>query len=187
MKQYLTLRNLVSAIIALVAVTFFGLSFAAKSTLTMTGQGGLEIVFHGSVWGATSYTQSAATGAGSFTQEIPAEYRTVFALPLVGFISLGVGGLGAFAGSLFIKDEKVKKIVVLSAAGLVLVGGVFQFFNGQNGLYQAAKIADVSVEQIKETFTAKGNALCTTSGIMSCVSAVALGAFQFVPDKMLVK
>ena len=187
MKKYLTLHNVILCCAAFVGLLFFGLSFAAKTSVTSEG---VTEFYNGSVWGA--YQTSGTVQGIVITMDIPAESRACFPLPLIGFILLLVGALGALCVGLLVKDEKIKKIVLLSCAGLVLVGGVFQFFNAENYYYAAAKLHEMTVEEIKQSMAQYGikpttGALCIISGIFSILAAGGIGLVPFIKDKPLVK
>ena len=188
MKKYLTLHNVILCCAAFVGLLFFGLSFAAKASASVQG---VSYVFNGSVWGSFSLTLEG--GTTSINQAL--NVHSLFPLPMIGFILLLVGTLAALCGGLLVKDEKIKKIVLLSCAGLVLVGGVFQFFNTENVYYafQAAFAEDfATVERVKQLFAesgakVSGGALCIISGIFSILAAGGIALVPFIKDKALTK
>lgn len=188
MKKYLTLHNVILCCAAFVGLLFFGLSFAAKASASVQG---VTYAFNGSVWGSFSLILSSQGTDLSNTLNV----HGLFPLPMIGFILLLVGTLAALCGGLLVKDEKIKKIVLLSCAVLVLTGGVFQFFNSENFYYafQATFAEDFpTVERVKELFAESGakvtgGALCIISGIFSIISACGIGLVPFIKDKPLAK
>lgn len=185
MKKYLTLHNIILCCAAFVGVLFFGLSFAAKTSVSAEGS---VLTLNGSVWGAY---QSATTAQGvTVTAEIPSEYRACFPLPMIGFILLLVGTLAALCVGLLVKNEKIKKIALICSAVLVLTGGIFQFFNAENFYYAFAKPNGMTVEQAKQLFAdvkPTTGALCIISGIFSIISACGIALVPFIKDKALTK
>lgn len=183
MKGKLTLRNVLICAGAFLAVLVFVFSFltALRSTSSYGDMEALNVI-----WGATK-AKDIASGKIS---DLP-EAQKALGLPLVGAILVLVGGLCALVMALFgeklIKDEKVRKIVVLVAAGLVVLGGVFQFFVVSAYISAQAKANGVTVEQYKKLLEDGGVTLSSTMSIVSGILAVlgggAICASEFVKSK----
>ncbi len=188
MKKIMTLRNVIIFTAMFIGVLFFCLSFAAKSKLVVGDEG---YIFYGSVWGA-SKVDVLLDGGRTISQTIPSAKRGMFALPLIGFILLLVGALGLIVPTFILKDEKMKKICYFVCAGMMVVGGVFQFFNAENFYYAYAKVEGISVADVKKFFVdagyeASGGALCVISGIFSILAGAGVVVSQFIKDKELLK
>ena len=187
MKGKLTLRNVLICAGAFLAILVFVFSFltALRSTSSYGDAEALNVI-----WGSTQ-VKDLASGKIS---DLP-EARKALGLPLVGVILVLVGGLCALVMALFgeklIKDEKVRKIVLLVAAGLVVLGGVFQFFVVSAYISSNAKEAGVTVEEYKKQLEVMGvtlsSAMSIVSGILAILGGGAICASQFVADKKLGK
>lgn len=183
MKGKLTLRNVLICAGAFLAILVFVFSFltALRSTSSFGDAELLNVI-----WGST---QSKDIASGKVS-DLP-EAQKALGLPLVGAIMVLVGGLCALVMALFgeklIKDEKVRKIVVLVAAGLVVLGGVFQFFVVSAYISAQAKANGVTVEQYKKLLEDGGVTLSSTMSIVSGILAVlgggAICASEFVKSK----
>ena len=183
MKGKLTLRNVLICAGAFLAILVFVFSFltALRSTSSFGDMEALNVI-----WGST---QAKDIASGKIS-DLP-EAQKALGLPLVGAIMVLVGGLCALVMALFgeklIKDEKVRKIVVLVAAGLVVLGGVFQFFVVSSYISVQAKKAGVTVEEYKKQIEAMGvtlsSAMSIVSGIVGIVGGGAICASEFVKGK----
>ena len=187
MRKYLTLRNILLCSGAFIAFVFFFLSFAVKAEITST-EADFSYVFNNSVWGSTSVTTVAQGGNVTMTDPIPADQRAVSALPLLGFIFLLVGALGAPVCAFFINNEKARLVCILSCGFLAVLGGVFQFFGGDSALQQYAKSSGITPAQAQtllEAFHAKTSpgAMGIVCGVFGIISGLTMGCSQFVPDK----
>ena len=190
MKEKLTLRNLVICIAAFIALLAFCLSFAVKAHITVEGA---DYRLYTAVWHVEKVV--GFENGHSETMILPKEYTSLFALPLVGFILALVAGVGAVVISLLVKNEKLSKILVLVCAVLMVVGGVFMFFVGETGI-RTFTIANggtlTDVTEMKEVIKQLGGkyytgALGIILAILTLLAGAAMGAFQFLPDKKLVK
>ena len=183
MKGKLTLRNVLICAGAFLAILVFVFSFltALRSTSSFGDMESLNVI-----WGST---QAKDIASGKIS-DLPQPQKAL-GLPLVGAIMVLVGGLCALVMALFgeklIKDEKVRKIVVLVAAGLVVLGGVFQFFVVSAYISSQAKEAGVTVEQYKKQLETMGvtlsSAMSIVSGILAVLGGGAICASEFVKSK----
>ena len=171
-KVVLPLLFVALAATAMILVVFASLKFSnALSDVTVKG-----ITFG-------AYEQVVKTGGTSVVTELK-DYDPSL-MPLLGFIFIGVGLVVAALGLFLIKDEKSAKIVVLVAAGLVLVGGVFQFFALQSFARVTAKVFDQKYEDVLKNFK-DNNAkitLCTVGGILGIAASLVLAIRAFLPKK----
>ena len=171
-KVVLPLLFVALAATAMILVVFASLKFSnALSDVTVKG-----ITFG-------AYEQVVKTGGTSVVTELK-DYDPSL-MPLLGFIFIGVGLIVAAVGLFLLKDEKSAKIVVLVAAVLVLVGGVFQFFALQSFARVTAKVFDQKYEDVLKNFK-DNNAkitLCTVGGILGIAASLVLAIRAFLPKK----
>ena len=182
----LPLRNVLIFCAAFLAVLVFVFSFL--TSIRFANGSGNWNEWKGIIWGAgrINYNDGSAQILANDDK------LGAIALPLVGAILVFLGGVCAVVTSLVVKDQKVAKIVLFAAAGLLVLGGVFSFFV-QNGFYQAyATKHGISVENAKSLLTSLGYdkvscGLPVVSGILAILAGGAVAASQFVPDKKLGK
>lgn len=195
MKEKFTLRNALICCAALLAILVFVFSFLASYRVAA---GTNYIEYKGIIWGSSLNIRED----GTRTAMNPAV--GALALPLIGAILTLVGGLCAcclaFFGEKVIKDEKVRKIILFVAAGLMILGGVFSFiyeapFKDALGAQWKAiyGVGDFSyveaawkVALSSSTYTTSC-ALPIISGILAIVGGGAIVCSQFVADKKLGK
>ncbi len=190
MKKLFTLRNVLILAGALLAILVFVFSFLAvcKTEGDLLGTHYVSRVYN-IIWGANKSKTVAGnnTEIRKFDEAYPAA-----GLPLVGAILVLVGGLCALVvvllGDKLFKNEKVAKIVLLAAGGLMLVGGVFHFFIN-------SAFADVMVKQANSEHFTKQDALdmlkdekasyglVIVSGILAVLGGLSIAASQFLPNK----
>ena len=142
--------------------------------------------------------QAALFGPAIVTGVIQGQTTTISVDPpigpsvfvLVGWILMVLGlvcGLvTAFVGEKMFKNAKVAKIVVLCSACLVLVGGIFQFFEIRSFAGAIAKsLGRENVDDIYEMLKADGTKApaFVVSGILSIFGSLALAAKEFLPEK----
>jgi len=176
MKKLLTLRNALICGGALLGLTAFILAAVCGARYNYTNLMGDP--------DSTLYA-NAVFGNGD---------RGAAVLPLIGAILVIVGFVCAvviaLVGDKFLKDEKIRKIALLAAAGLMVVGGVFFLFI-KDGL--AAALAGKSGYATKEDvlsawshgqFEAAG---IVVGGVLGILGGAAVAGSQFVADKPLVK
>ena len=121
MKEKLTLRNLLLCGGALAGLVAFVFTFLAKVTVSFMGS---VTQYKNAIWGA-----KVQIGSDSWLQLGPS------VLPMIGAILIIVAAICAgvmlLAGETLVKEEKIRKIILWVAAGLMVVGGVLLFFTLQ--------------------------------------------------------
>ena len=171
-KVVLPLLFVALAATAMILVVFASLKFSNAIS---------DVTVKGITFGA--YEQAVTIGGHTEISKLK-DYDPSL-MPLLGFIFIGVGLIVAALGLFLIKDEKSAKIVVLVAAGLVLVGGVFQFFALQSFARVTAKVFDQKYEDVLKNFK-DNNAkitLCTVGGILGIAASLVLAIRAFLPKK----
>ena len=180
MKEKLTLRNVAIWFAALLALVVFILSFTAKFWYG-TKAGG--IMFNNIIWG--SKYGAEWSGGHEYGASIPGVGPAV--LPMIGIILVLLSAIGAVVVSFVVKDEKLRKIIILVCAGLMLLGGVFAFITRPTG----AKLLWAAVHFKEEDAIKLGyNPRCpggTACGILAIVGGVAIAVPQFLKDIKFVK
>ena len=191
MKKLLTVRNLLLCAALLLGVLVLVFSFLTN-VKCYDSDGTLNSQLFNVVWG--SKKQEAYMG--SVTVSLDETYKALV-LPLVGAVLAVVGGLVACAASFLVKNEKTRKLVILVAALLMVVGAVFAFLttlNMFNVMAQktydslpAAMQEHTSVKEIKEQMKEAGGSmkapLAIVSGILALVGGLSAAASKFVPEK----
>ena len=180
MKEKLTLRNVAVWFATLLALVVFIVSFTAKFWYG-TKAGG--IMFNNIVWG--SKYGAEWSGGHEYGASIPGVGPAV--LPMIGIILVLLSAIGAVVVSFVVKDEKLRKIIILVCAGLMLLGGVFAFITRPTG----AKLLWDTVHFKEEDAIKLGyNPRCpggTACGILAIVGGVAIAVPQFLKDIKFVK
>ena len=180
MKEKLTLRNVAIWFAALLALVVFIVSFTAKFWYG-TKAGG--IMFNNIIWG--SKYGAEWSGGHEYGASIPGVGPAV--LPMIGIILVLLSAIGAVVVSFVVKDEKLRKIIILVCAGLMLLGGVFAFITRPTG----AKLLWAAVHFKEEDAIKLGyNPRCpggTACGILAIVGGVAIAVPQFLKDIKFVK
>ena len=194
MKEKLTLRNVVIWGAAFLGVLFFFLSFAAKSYMNIVDGGyAFSYRFCNAFWNGSRievYTN------GMYISELPLVGKP-FALPIIGLILLLLTSIGSVVISLVLKDEKIKKFVLIGAGVLAVVGGVFIFFGGETGprTYIYAETNGQGLNDVKhwenalraEGFTWGLRPLGVIIGVFAILVGGAFAASPFLPEKKLLK
>ena len=185
MKKLFTLRNVLILVGVLFALLVFVFSFLAAFRLTANN--GNWSQYQGIIWGARTVKNSD----GSSHTYAADDALQALALPLVGAILVLVGGLCALVvvllGDKLFKDEKVAKIVLLAAAGLLVLGGVFTFLT--QGQFEAAlaKEAGVEVQDLHDMWDLLNQkpscGMPIVSGILAVLGGLSIAASQFLPNK----
>ena len=207
MKEKLTLRNLLICCAAFLAVLFFCLSFAVN----MKGNGSegghaLSVTFKGIIWGCKEVVGEMGGATMVVAPSVIFEGAKLSSLGLNIFGFLGVlfpllAAIGAVVVLFVVKNEKVKKFVLLGCALLFVVGGVFQFLivpgakasttaqllNENPDVVGHEEELKLFVDTIFKELGAKLGALSVISGIFTILGGCAVAASQFVPEKKLVK
>ena len=191
MKEKLTLRNAIICGAATLGFLFFCFSFLGGAQMRFsTGGYSAEYIFRNAIWSG-GYVIGKANGA--VVVEGPCTGAPT-ALPIIGIILVLLSALGAAAIAFFIKDEKIKKISLIGAGVLSVVGGVFVFFVGETAIktFWALNEAPMPFEEFKEVYKSVGaswgpRAFTVIIGVIGILCGCAYGVSQFVPDKKLVK
>ena len=194
MKEKLTLRNILVCAGAFLGLLVFCLSFAdtLKSNIDTA-----QATFYNVVWGCKKVTAivGGVTKEGTTYDAFGIENVGALALPLVGLILVLLSAIGAVVVALFVKNEKIAKIALLVCAGLILVGGVLQFFAGAffpgqvaDKMIKADVIPASERKNVIEGFKNKqtGAAVIIT-GILGVLGGALVAVSLFVPDKKLAK
>ena len=198
MKKFLTLRNIVLAAGALVAIVGFVLTFFADVAYDLGG--GYAMEYKGVIYGCSKlvYAGQEFTIA-EFTEGvfgIRVEKYGLMVVPFIGALLMVVGAVAACVVGLLVK-KPFAKWIVLACGVVVLAGGIMQFFPLEafadaevRAVYGAAGVTDE--EAIKEAVQndlealKEAGAKCTlaiVSGILACVGGVAAGASAFLGKK----
>ena len=198
MKDKLTLRNLLICVAFLFGLLVFIFSFLAAYRMA-DGSDWTQV--NTIIWGA----RTSVSSDGSSHTVAPEDADKAVALSVVGAFLVLLGAVCALVialvGDKFLKDEKVRKIVLFVAGGFMVLGGVFTFFT-QNG-YEQVNIVDKLVnpmtgakiyptvadyrKAMKDAGLTLHCALPVISGILAILGGGAVVASQFVPDKKLGK
>ena len=184
MKKFLTLKNIIICAAAFVGLVVFFLSFAVQAQLKGTEAGhDMLVKIVNSVWGAT---EGRTYVDGKF-QIAMALDGGVSALPILGFIFVLVGAIGAVLVAILVKKPFAKWIILWFGV-LALLGGVFQFFGGQSAYAAYAKSLGTTVEKAKEYLASEGvkanpGALGVILGILSILVGGAFGVAALLPEK----
>ena len=183
MKKIFTLKNILVFVGTFILLLAFCLSFAVKGTLE---GGGARVVFNYVLYGS-----KRVIGDG-VDMDIPEEYRYFAALPVIGYIIALIGGLVAVIFVFVVKKEKMRKNLVLGAAGFALVGAIFSMITLNPPFHAYAKLFGSTYEQAKTTLESigvreKASALNIVMGIFSILGACAIGASQFLGGKVAKK
>ena len=199
MKKLLTLRNVLIAAGAFLGILVFVFSFLAVCRTEGSALGTSWVSKeHGIIWGA--YKSVTVSGNNTNIHKYD-KANPACVLPLIGSIMIILGALCAVLVVLlgdnlsFLKDEKVRKIVLLACAGMMVVGGIFWFFI--NLSYANAMVRDAKANGINDYTTqdaldalkdAKASyALVIVGGILAVLGGGSIAASQFLADKNLAK
>ena len=151
MKKYLTLSNVCKCVAVLFGLVAFFVMFADQVYVEFFGEKGY-VGFEDALF--------AENGA---------------AISFVGYLFALLASLGVCA-TIFIKlDAKVKKIVSLALAGLLLIAGIFIFIEA----------AVINGNTDSTAFKLAAGPI--VGGLFSFIAAISVAASEFVPDKALVK
>ena len=194
MKEKLTLRNILICAGAFLGLLVFCLSFADtfKSNIDAA-----QATFHNVVWGCKKVTADVGgkMKEADLYDAFGIKNAGALALPLVGLILVLLSAIGAVVVALFVKNEKIAKIALLVCAGLILVGGVFQFFAGA---FFPGRVADKMIKEgvitaSERKFVLEGfknrhvGAAVIITGILGILGGALVAVSQFIPDKKLAK
>ena len=190
MKKFLTLKNILVCCGALFGVLLFAVSFADALKANIDG---VEATVPNIVWGATKIK-----GVFHGKEEILPFYdgfglasSGVLPLPFIGVLLALLSAIGAVVVLFFVKDAKVQKIALLVCGGLLLVGGIFQFFAGSmfpghvaDKMIAAGVISEGERPLVFRMFAdAHANAAVYLTGVFGILGGLSIAASQFVPEK----
>lgn len=199
MKKFLTLRNVLIAAGTLLGVLVFIFSFLAVCRTEGTALGTSYVSkVHGIIWGG--YKSVTVSGNSTNIQKYD-KADPACVLPLIGSIMILLGAVCAclvvFLGDKisFLKDEKVRKIVLLVCGGMMVLGGIFWFFinlSYANAMVRDAKANGFNDYTQKDALDALKDAkasygLVIVGGILAVLGGGAIVASQFIADKQLAK
>ena len=192
MKEKLNLRNVVFWGIALSLLVLFLTSFAASTSFKGTIEGDrIEMVFSNVIWGCKSYS-GTVNGAG-YANLLGKPVANAFGL--IGVILLLLASAGIVLVTLLLKDEKIKRILIFVAGGVVAIGGVLLFFVSQASWYCLKQsMLDEGIATDISTLKAyyAGFKSISGYGIAAGIISILLGCsaiatLLFVPEKKLLK
>ena len=182
-KEYFTLRNVLLCFAILVGVLMISVSAAIK--LPFDTEFG-EAKIHYIIWG--THTVSLGGVTTSVSEAIGVDKLPANIFGLLGVIFSFVAAL-ALAASFFVKDAKINKIIVLSAAVIMLVGGIFQLLIVRGFVASLLTVwgsgSKVLAENIASSTRLSGGSI--VCGIFTILAALGAGAIPFVPNKQLIK
>ena len=190
MKKFLSLKNILVCAGALLGVLVFALSFAdglvgttdfGNTKMPNLVWGVKQIIFYG---GGAEVKWAFYDGFGISTSGI-------LPLPFVGVLLALIAAVAACVVLFLVKDAKVQKIALLVCAGLLLVGGVFQFFAGAmfpdhvaNQMIAAGVIPESNRELVHKMFSDMHvNAVVILTGIFGVLGGLSVAVSQFLPEK----
>ena len=192
MKEKLTLRNVIVWGATFLAILFFFLSFAVKTSFFMPDSTGtIEYRFDNGVWAANSFKGYVD---GVYAVSMPCSGQP-FALPIVGLILVIVAAVAMVVVSFLIKSKMVERIISIACGALVILGGVFMFFVGETAIRTLCYMSTGSLEHLelfRQIYASSGaywrsGALGTISGVIFILSGVSFGVSAFLPEKKLAK
>ena len=175
MKEKLTLRNVILWGVALMLLIPVFVSFGATARLKgmIPGEGYMSITFSKAVWGITMFTGSYGGEGG--VEIVPEAYRAASVPAIIGVILLILASGALVAVSFLIKDEKVKKILSLVLAGVILIAAILFFFLGQVVWAQMGKLMGITAKEAKDLYKTNAPDLKASSG-----SGVFMGIFSIL-------
>ena len=182
----LTLRKILLLAAAFVGVLVFVFSFVAAYRIVPSNNQWQQV--NTFIWGA----RTTINYDGSSITASPDDALKAVALPIVGAILAILAGIClcvmVFAGEKLIKDKKIRMIVVLCAAGLLVLSGIFMFFarygfenkNMVDGtLYKTVKDYREALAQVNIKVSC---ALPVVSGVLAILGGGAAVVSQFVKE-----
>ena len=186
MKKVFTLKNIILLVAALIGVVMFAVSFAIKVDIAAPGGTG---AFKGLIWGCTKAELNGEEGPVIYLLGLQKLSANLFGL--LGVILVLVAAVVLCLAVFLIKNQKIAKILVLVAAGLLLIGGIFQLLilpSLKSSLYHGyvnagADPADAKAESeliIQYCHLSAGSIVC---GAFTFAAAVASAVAAFLPEK----
>ena len=190
MKKFLTLKNILVCAGALFGILVFALSFADGMKGVIDGVDGK---IPNIVWGSTKIIGSF----GGHVETVPfydgfgVASSGILALPFIGVLLALLSAIGACVVLFVVKDAKVQKIALLVCGGLLLLGGVFQFFAGAmfpghvaNKMIANGVIPENNRELVLRMFAdMHANAAVYLTGVFGVLGGAAIAVSQLLPEK----
>ena len=188
MKKFLTLRNIVLAAGALVAIVGFVLTFFAGLKLNL----GVEAEIKSFIYGAKTLV---AEGEEYAVKDVLGYEPVIAIVPFIGALLMVVGAVAACVVGLLVK-KPFAKWIVLACGVVVLAGGIMQFFPVEaftqsyvDGIIKAdpsaadyrQELIDEMLEQLKAMEASSPMAI--VCGVLGCVGGAAAGASAFLGKK----
>lgn len=190
MKKFLTLKNILLCAGALCGILVFALSFASGMSGIIEG---IQAKIPNIIWGATQIKGNinGHVEVIAFYEGFGLTSSGVLALPFIGVLLALLAAIGACVVMFVVKNEKTRKIVLLVCAGLILLGGVFQFFSGAmfpnhvaNRMIANGVIPESNRPYVIQMFVQMhANAAVYITGVIGILGGLAVGASQFLPEK----
>lgn len=190
MKKFLTLKNILVCVGALFGILVFALSFADGMKGVMDGA---DARIPNIVWGSTKLfiTYGGQTETFAFYDGFGVANSGILALPFIGVLLALLSAIGACVVLFIVKDAKVQKIALLVCGGLLLLGGVFQFFAGAmfpghvaNKMIANGVIPESNRELVYRMFAnMHANAAVYLTGVFGVLGGAAIAVSQFLPEK----
>ena len=150
MKQFLTLRNIIKMVAVVLALVGFFFMFGNQLS-----------------WGKTQL---------KFDEALFGDYGAT--LSFVGYILILLGALATCLAIFAKGSDMVKKIIVFSAAGVMVLGAIFVFVESAVFNANASKFLATHYEL---------TAFPILAGIFAIVAALGIVASEFIVDKQLAK
>ena len=190
MKKFLTLKNILVCCGALLGVLVFAVSFADGLAGTMEGA---NAKLPNLVWGVKKivFSVGGKETTYAFYDGFGIPSSGVLVLPFIGLLLGLLSAIGAVVVLFLVKDAKAQKIALFVCAGLILVGGVFQFFAGSmfpgqvaNKMIAAGVIPESNRELVYRMFAdVHANAAVYLTGVFGILGGLSIAASHFVPEK----
>ena len=190
MKKFLTLKNILVCVGALFGILVFALSFADGMKGVIDG---IDGKIPNIVWGSTKLIGSF----GGHVETVPfydgfgVASSGILVLPFIGVLLALLSAIGACVVLFVVKDAKVQKIALLVCGGLLLLGGVFQFFAGvmfpghvANKMIANGVIPENNRELVLRMFAdMHANAAVYLTGVFGVLGGAAIAISQLLPEK----
>lgn len=175
MKEKLTLRNVILWGVALMLLIPVFVSFGATARIKgmVPGEGYISMTFSKAIWGIT--TMSGSYGGEGGVEFIPEGYRAASVPAIIGVILLILASGALVAVSFLVKDEKIKKILSLVLAGVILIAAILFFCLSQVAWAQIGKLMGITAKEAKDLYKTNAPDLKASSG-----SGVFMGIFSIL-------
>ena len=190
MKKFLTLKNILVCVGALFGILLFAVSFADGMKGVIDG---VDARIPNIVWGSTKIIGSfdGHVETVPFYDGFGLANSGVLALPFIGVLLALLSAIGACVVLFLVKDAKAQKIALLVCGGLLLLGGIFQFFAGAmfpghvaNKMIANGVIPESNRELVHRMFSdMHANAAVYLTGIFGILGGAAIAVSQFLPEK----